>query len=81
MRCDLIDTQTDGQTEPSSVTLAAHARRGLTTRYISSRVYIQDFFMGRGGGGEGDVIQHINVASRGSGGMLPQKIFVFYVGF
>ena len=31
--------------------------------------------MGGGGGGT-----HISAASRGSGGMLPLKIFVFYIG-
>ena len=31
MRCDLTDRHTDTQTNPTTVTLAAHARRGLTT--------------------------------------------------
>ena len=34
-------------------------------------------FYGGGGGGGGT---KISVASRGSGGMLPHKIFVYYVG-
>ena len=38
--------------------------------YIS-RVAYRIFFMGG---------THISAASRGSSGMLPQKIFVFYVG-
>ena len=38
-----------------------------------SRVAYRIFFMGRGG-------THISAASRGSGGMLPRKFFVFCVG-
>ena len=30
VRCDLMDRQTDRQTDPTTVTLAMHARRGLT---------------------------------------------------